>query len=120
LQGFIEFLELMVKTRLEKKERRKKARLAFKEKEKQQKLEDVRFRAEARLHRRQGRRLIGTPIIPDDKKVIRDDKDSSEPAEADQHVSESQEKPIYPQHVHGGSLAADKLIRSKMVPGDSM
>jgi hypothetical protein len=120
LQGFIEFLENMVKIRLEKKERRKKARLAFKEKEKQNKLEDVNFRLQARLHRRQGRRLIGTPIIPDDKKVIRDDKDSTAPAEADQHVSELQEKPIYPQHIHGGSLAADKLIRSKMVPGDSM
>jgi hypothetical protein len=116
----MEFLELLVKTRLEKKERRKLARLAYKENDKQRKLEDVRYRTEARLQRRKGRRPVATPIKQDDKKVTVDGKDNAVPTDTEKNASEQEQKPIYPQHIHGGSLAADKLIRSKMVPGDSM
>jgi hypothetical protein len=52
---------------------------------------------------------------------IRDDKrDAAPAAAAEDDDSKEEEKPIDPRNIHGGSVSADKLIRSKMVPGDRM
>lgn len=112
-------MEGLVKTRLDKKERRKKARLAFKAKERQRKLEDVRIREEERFQRRKGLLVVKKPVRQDD--VVRDEKQDSAPGtDIEEDDSKEQEIPIYPQNIHGGSVSADKLIRSKMVPGDCM
>jgi hypothetical protein len=116
--GIIEYLEGLVKTRLDKKERRKKARFVFKENERQRKLEDVRFREEERLKRRRGIQFVQNPVKRLDNQVLRDEKHKPAPEAAAEE--DDVEKPIYPQNIHGGSVSADKLIRSKMVPGDRM
>ena len=116
--GFIEYLEALVKSRLEKKERRKKARFEFKANEKRRKLEDVRLREEEKLQRTKGLSVVRKPVK---REIIRDDKQESAPAAAaEDDDSKEEEKPIDPRNIHGGSVTADKLIRSKMVPGDRM
>jgi hypothetical protein len=108
-----------VKSRLEKKERRRKARLVYKANEKHRKLEDVRLREEERLQRRKGLGVVQKPV----KRLesIRDDtRDAAPAAAAEDDDSKKEEKPIDPRNIHGGSVSADKLIRSKMVPGDRM
>jgi hypothetical protein len=107
-----------VKTRLDKKERRKKARLLFKAKERQRKLDDVRFREEERLQKRRGLRFVQNPVKRLGNQVLGDEKHN--PASETAGEEDDVEKPIYPQNIHGGSVSADKLIRSKMVPGDRM
>ncbi len=107
-----------MKARLDKKERRKKARFVFKANERQQKLDDVRFREEERLQRRRGIRSVQNPVRRLDNQVLRDEK--QKPASEAAAEEDDVEKPIYPQNIHGGSVSADKLIRSKMVPGDCM
>jgi hypothetical protein len=111
-------LEGLVKTRLEKKERRKQARLVFKAEERQRKLEDVRARQEERLQKVKGRRVQLVKQI--DSHSVLDAKDQAAPNDDATKDSSAIEQPIDPQKIHGGSLAADKFIRLKMIPGDSM
>lgn len=109
-----------MKHRIEKKERRKQARLAYKANEKQRKLEDVRIREEERFQRRKGLSVIQKPVKRQEA-VQGDNRQESAPGNVtEEEDSKKQEVPIYPQNIHGGSVSADKLIRSKMVPGDSM
>jgi hypothetical protein len=110
-------LEGLVKTRLEKKEQRKRARLAFKAEERLRKLDDVRARQEERIQRRQGLRVFRKPVTQVDSHSGRDDKDQAPPPVDDAVVLE---QPIDPHNIHGGSSTADKFIRSKMIPGESM
>ena len=113
--GFIDFLEEIVKTRVQKKEQRKKARLVFKAEERLRKLDDVRERKEERIEMIKG--LVASKRTKQvESKAGHDDKDPDAPTAA----QEEDEQPIDPHNIHGGSVAADKQIRSKMVPGDSM
>ncbi len=107
-----------MKSRLEKKARRKKARSEFKANEKRRKLEDVRLREEEKLQRQKGLSVVQKSVK---REIIRDAKQESAPAAAaEDDDSKKEEKPIDPRNIHGGSVTADKLIRSKMVPGDRM
>ena len=108
-------MEGLVKSRLEKKDQRKRARLAFKADERLRKLDDVRARQEERIQRRQGLRVFRKPVTQVDSHSGRDDK---APAPVDDAVV--LEQPIDPHNIHGGSSTADKFIRSKMIPGESM
>ena len=111
-------MEGLVKSRLEKKDQRKRARLAFKADERLRKLDDVRARQEERIQRRQGLRVFRKHVTQVDSRSGRDDKDQAPPPPVDDAVV--LELPIDPHNIHGGSSTADKFIRSKMIPGESM
>jgi len=113
----MDFLEGIVKSRVVKKEQRKKARVAFKAEDRRRKLDDVRVRTEERIERQRGRSFVQKPVKQAESKVSHGDKDS-DAASAEQ--KDAVVKPLDPHNIHGGSLAADQQIRSKMVPGDSM
>ncbi len=113
-------MEGLVKTRIEKKERRKQARLVFKAEEKQRKLDDVRARQEERLQKLQGRPVLSKPVKQVDRQFVPDAEDQAAPIDDATKDSSAIEQPIDPHNIHGGSLTADKFIRSKMIPGDSV
>ena len=89
-----------MKSRLEKKERRIKARAVFKANEKRRKLEDVRLREEEKLQRQKGLSVVQKPVK---REIIRDAKQESAPATAaEDDDSKKEEKPIDPRNIHGG------------------
>jgi hypothetical protein len=82
-------------------------------------MDDVRVREEARAQQRLGRRVISQRVASFERKFKKD-----EGLSGDSNVGKAedveQELPIYPLIIHGGSVAADRMIRSKMIPGESM